>query len=75
MLPRPALRSVTAYKPTPEEAELPQLSETYARVFSVQETVADALGRIGADAVPATIKALSHPDARSARASHARLGA
>jgi len=58
------LRSrTTAYKPVSNDLEsAPHLSEPFVRVWSVQETVADALGRIGADAVPAIIKALSHPD-------------
>jgi len=59
----------TAYKPTPGEMELAfgapplQISEPFVRVWSVQETVADALGRIGGDAVPALTQALSHPKA------------
>jgi HEAT repeat protein len=60
------LRSHVAYKPAPSDLEsllmAPRLSEPFARAWSVQETVADALGRIGGDAVPAIIKALSHPD-------------
>jgi hypothetical protein len=73
------LRSrTTAYKVSPTEVEVafgappPQLSEPFIRVFTVQETVADSLGRIGRDAVPALIKAMSHPDAGvRAQATHA----
>src|SRR5580693_152748 len=58
------LRShTTVYKPVTSDLDsAPRLSEPFVRVWSVQETVADALGRIGGDAVPAIIKALSHPD-------------
>lgn len=57
------LRSrVVAYKPVADEALAPQISEPYVRVWSVQETVADALGRIGADAVPSLVKVLSDSD-------------
>jgi HEAT repeat protein len=60
------LRSrTTAYKVVQsdvESANPPQLSEPYVRVWTVQETVADALGRIGGEAVPALIQALSHPN-------------
>jgi HEAT repeat protein len=59
-------KQTTAYKPVTSDQDsaltAPGLNEPYARVLSVQETVADALGRIGPDAVPALIKALSHPD-------------
>ncbi|HEY5311437.1 MAG TPA: HEAT repeat domain-containing protein [Pirellulales bacterium] len=71
------LRSrTTAYKPVVGEDEFsgpaPQISEPFIRVWSVQETVADALGRIGGDAVPALVKALSHPNAEvRVQATHA----
>lgn len=43
--------------------QMPQLDQPYLREWSVRETAADSLGRIGVDAVPELIKALGNPDA------------
>jgi HEAT repeat protein len=58
----------TAFKVPDEIAPLPStrplfpIAEPYVQVWTVKETAADALGRIGEPAVPALIQALSHPD-------------
>lgn len=50
--------AITALKPIIP----PQLGEPMAREPSIEETVADALARIGADAVPFLVETLEDPD-------------
>ena len=58
---------VTTFRPADEAPPLSirpliPIAEPYIQVWTVKETAADALGRIGEAAVPALIDALHHPD-------------